>query len=52
MQPGIPTETAMRVYRRYLKFEPTHTEEYIAYLKAKVLVAVAGNFFLAGFETL
>ncbi len=25
----------MRVYRRYLKLEPTHTEEYIAYLKVK-----------------
>lgn len=28
-------ETAVRVYRRYLKIEPTHTEEYIAYLKAR-----------------
>ena len=36
MQPHIPVETATRVYRRYLKLEPTHTEEYIAYLKAKV----------------
>ena len=35
MQPHIPVETATRVYRRYLKLEPTHTEEYIAYLKAK-----------------
>lgn len=34
-QPGIPVETALRVYRRYLKLEPTHAEEYIAYLKAK-----------------
>jgi len=33
-QPGIPVETALRVYRRYLKLEPTHAEEYIAYLKA------------------
>eukprot|EP00887_Chlorella_sp_A99_P004836 scaffold4.g4836.t1 len=32
-QPGIPEETAVRVYRRYLKLEPTHAEEYIAYLK-------------------
>lgn len=37
MQPGIPTDTAVRVYRRYLKIEPTHAEEYIAYLKSKVL---------------
>ena len=36
MQPGIPVETAMKVYRRYLKIEPLHTEEYIAYLKGKV----------------
>ena len=36
MQPHIPVETATRVYRRYLRLEPTHTEEYIAYLKAKV----------------
>ena len=34
-QPGIPVETALRVYRRYLKLEPTHSEEYIAYLKSK-----------------
>lgn len=33
-QAGIPVETAVRVYRRYLKLEPTHAEEYIAYLKA------------------
>ena len=32
-------ETAVRVYRRYLKLEPTHTEEYIAYLKKKVRLA-------------
>ena len=36
MQPGIPPETAVKVYRRYLKIEPTHAEEYIAYLKIKV----------------
>lgn len=34
-QPGIPVETAVRVYRRYLKLEPGHAEEYIAYLKIK-----------------
>ncbi|GIL47375.1 hypothetical protein Vafri_4209 [Volvox africanus] len=33
--PGIPVETAVRLYRRYLKLEPTHAEEYIAYLRAK-----------------
>ncbi len=38
MQPKIPVETATRVYRRYLKLEPTHVEEYIAYLKKKVCV--------------
>ena len=36
MQPDMPVETALRVYRRYLKLEPSHTEEYIAYLKSKV----------------
>ena len=35
-QPGIPVDSAIRVYRRYLKLEPTHAEEYIAYLKVKV----------------
>lgn len=38
MQPDMPVETALRVYRRYLKLEPSHTEEYIAYLKSKVLL--------------
>ncbi|KAF5830373.1 protein prenylyltransferase [Dunaliella salina] len=33
--PGVPVDTAIRVYRRYLKLEPEHAEEYIAYLKAK-----------------
>ena len=37
MQPDMPVETALRVYRRYLKLEPSHTEEYIAYLKSKVI---------------
>ena len=36
MQPGVPAETALRVYRRYLRLEPLHAEEYIAYLKSKV----------------
>jgi hypothetical protein len=35
-QPEIPVETAVRVYRRYLQLEPTHAEEFIAYLKSKV----------------
>ncbi|KAG1676470.1 hypothetical protein FOA52_002290 [Chlamydomonas sp. UWO 241] len=34
-QQGMPTDTAVRVYRRYLKLEPAHAEEYIAYLKVK-----------------
>lgn len=34
-QPGIPDETAFRVYRRYLQLEPTHAEEFIELLKAK-----------------
>jgi len=38
MQPDVPVETALRVYRRYLKLEPSHTEEYIAYLKSKVSI--------------
>lgn len=36
-EPGIPVETAVRVYRRYLRLEPTHSEEFIAYLKIKQL---------------
>ena len=28
-------DSAIRVYRRYLKLEPTHAEEYVAYLKVK-----------------
>ena len=31
-QVGVPTETGVRVYRRYLKLNPSHGEEYIAYL--------------------
>ena len=34
-QEGIPVETASRIYERYLKIEPAHAEEYIAYLNAK-----------------
>jgi hypothetical protein len=38
-QKGVPVESAIRVYRRYLQYEPTHAEEYITYLKAKVCPA-------------
>lgn len=34
-QEAIPVETASRIYKRYLKIEPTHAEEYVAYLKSK-----------------
>ena len=37
-QDGVPVESALRVYRRYLKLEPSHAEEYVAYLQAKVLL--------------
>jgi pre-mRNA-splicing factor SYF1 len=33
--PGVPEETAVRVYRRYLRLEPGHAEEFIAYLKGR-----------------
>eukprot|EP00192_Tetraselmis_astigmatica_P009541 CAMPEP_0117678744 /NCGR_PEP_ID=MMETSP0804-20121206/17458_1 /TAXON_ID=1074897 /ORGANISM="Tetraselmis astigmatica, Strain CCMP880" /LENGTH=902 /DNA_ID=CAMNT_0005488147 /DNA_START=252 /DNA_END=2960 /DNA_ORIENTATION=+ len=36
-QDGVPVESALRIYRRYLKLEPSHAEEYIAYLQAKGL---------------
>jgi hypothetical protein len=35
-QPGIPVETAVRCYRRYLQLCPGHTEEFVAYLKQQV----------------
>eukprot|EP00898_Chlorokybus_atmophyticus_P007007 jgi/Chlat1/7307/Chrsp58S06932 len=31
-QPGMPVETSLRVYRRYLKLEPGQLEEYVDYL--------------------
>ncbi|KAK6917477.1 hypothetical protein RJ641_018228 [Dillenia turbinata] len=31
-QKGIPIETSLRVYRRYLKFDPTHIEDFIEFL--------------------
>ena len=32
---GVPEETAHRVYRRYLKLNPEHAEEYLSLLKAR-----------------
>ena len=34
-QDGVPGDTARRVYRRYLKFEPGHAEEYVEFLKKR-----------------
>lgn len=31
-QKGIPIETSLRVYRRYLKYDPSHIEEFIEFL--------------------
>ncbi|KAL1208921.1 hypothetical protein V5N11_030398 [Cardamine amara subsp. amara] len=31
-QDGIPIETSLRVYRRYLMYDPSHIEEYIEFL--------------------
>jgi pre-mRNA-splicing factor SYF1 len=31
----VPTETGVRVYRRYLKAHPEHREEFVAFLKAR-----------------
>ncbi|KAF3781479.1 Pre-mRNA-splicing factor [Nymphaea thermarum] len=31
-QKGVPIETSLRVYRRYLKFDPTHIEDFIDFL--------------------
>ncbi|XP_058079869.1 uncharacterized protein LOC131228057 [Magnolia sinica] len=31
-QQGVPIETSLRVYRRYLKFDPTHIEDFIEFL--------------------
>ena len=35
--PPFPLAALPQVYRRYLKLEPTHAEEFIAYLKIKQL---------------
>ncbi|CAI9087637.1 OLC1v1021756C1 [Oldenlandia corymbosa var. corymbosa] len=32
-QNGIPIETSLRVYRRYLRFDPSHVENFIEFLK-------------------
>ncbi|XP_075666644.1 uncharacterized protein LOC142636340 [Castanea sativa] len=31
-QKGVPIETSLRVYRRYLKYDPSHIEEFIEFL--------------------
>lgn len=31
-QKGVPVETSLRVYRRYLKFDPAHIEDFIDFL--------------------
>ncbi|GER37905.1 pre-mRNA-splicing factor SYF1 [Striga asiatica] len=31
-QKGIPIETSLRVYRRYLKYDPSHIEDFIEFL--------------------
>jgi hypothetical protein len=41
-----------QVYRRYLKLEPTHAEEFIAYLKIKQLWGEAAKVRLLGWATL
>ena len=33
--PGIPAETAVRVYRRYVRLEPGHAEEFVGLLCSK-----------------
>ncbi|MCL7025668.1 hypothetical protein MKW94_007057 [Papaver nudicaule] len=36
-QTGIPVETSLRVHRRYLKFDPTHVEDFIDFLVSSEL---------------
>ncbi|KAH9558703.1 hypothetical protein CY35_06G021700 [Sphagnum magellanicum] len=36
-QQGVPTETSLRVYRRFLKFDPTHIEDFIEFLQSSEL---------------
>ncbi|KAJ6852087.1 pre-mRNA-splicing factor SYF1 [Iris pallida] len=35
--PGVPVETSLRVYRRYLLFDPSHVEDFIHFLLASSL---------------
>uniref|UniRef100_A0A2N9GFE4 Uncharacterized protein n=1 Tax=Fagus sylvatica TaxID=28930 RepID=A0A2N9GFE4_FAGSY len=36
-QKGVPIETSLRVHRRYLKFDPTHVEDFIDFLVSSSL---------------
>ena len=36
-QDGVPVETSLRVYRRFLKFDPTHVEDFIEFLQSSKL---------------
>ncbi|CAK9229215.1 unnamed protein product [Sphagnum troendelagicum] len=36
-QQGVPTEASLRVYRRFLKFDPTHIEDFIEFLQSSEL---------------
>lgn len=36
-QRGVPIETSLRVYRRYLKYDPSHIEDFIEFLVSSCL---------------
>ncbi|XP_024384058.1 uncharacterized protein [Physcomitrium patens] len=36
-QQGVPVETSLRVYRRFLKYDPTHVEDFIEFLQMSEL---------------
>ncbi|KAL2552937.1 Tetratricopeptide repeat (TPR)-like superfamily protein [Forsythia ovata] len=36
-QKGVPIETSLRVYRRYLKYDPSHIEDFIEFLVSSEL---------------
>ena len=36
-QKGVPVETSLRIHRRYLKFDPTHVEDFIDFLVSSSL---------------
>lgn len=36
-RPGVPVETSLRVYRRYLLFDPSHIEDFIDFLLSSEL---------------